>query len=298
MVEAAALHSASSKGNEHSATASDSQTITIPAIVSGTIGHPGDIDTFSFQVKTGESLAFEIETPDLTPPQFNPLLSVLDKQGRQILTNVYMRVGRIPNYRKTVQPKSLWTFKTGGEFRLQIQDVTSRYGNSGFRYRVMVRPQIPHLGEVHITEEAVKMSDMTRVQLPIDRINLHLGVPKRITIQTDLEEGFVGNVVLRVEGLPAGVEVLPESQIEPDHAVVLDEGERDVYLPRLSKASLVLLANTTTPVLSTPQLVRISAQPVLWNNTAQSNQLNRSSRLPSFGREISLLVVDSGNENL
>ena len=175
---------------------------------------------------------------------------------------------------------------------MQIQDVTSRFGNRGFRYRVMVRPQIPHLGEVYITEEVVKMSDMTRIQIPVDRINLQVGVPKRLTVQASLEEGFVENLILRVEGLSAGVEALPESEIESDHAVVLDEGERDMYVPRLSKASLIFIAKRMPSAPLRPQLARIAAQPVLLNDRARFGHLAGASSL-LFGREIPLLIVDS-----
>ena len=150
---------------------------------------------------------------------------------------------------------------------------------------------------MRITEELVKETDMTRTQLAVDRINLHVGTPQKLTVLASLqEEGFVGDVVLRVKGLPDGVEALTESQNEPDNPVVLDEGERDQYVPRLSKASLLLIAGTTALSTSTPQRIRIILQPVLWNNMPHSTHFRGELGLPFLGREISLMVVNPGNK--
>ena len=54
--------------------------ISIPAIIEGSIERPGDIDSFKFKVDPGQKLAFEIETPEFTPPRFNPRLGVVDSK--------------------------------------------------------------------------------------------------------------------------------------------------------------------------------------------------------------------------
>ena len=77
----AALNLTPSVKRAHEETAYHALEITVPAILQGSIDHPGDVDTFSFKVMDDQSLAFEIETPDSAPPQFNPLLTVLDKEG-------------------------------------------------------------------------------------------------------------------------------------------------------------------------------------------------------------------------
>jgi hypothetical protein len=56
--------------------------VSIPAIIEGTIDHPNDVDSFKFKAKRGESLAFEIETPDATIPIFNPRLTFWTKTDR------------------------------------------------------------------------------------------------------------------------------------------------------------------------------------------------------------------------
>ena len=82
--------------------------VSLPALVEGAIEHPGDVDTFKFQVGTGDRLAFEIETPESRTPRFNPRLGVFDSDGREFLTNVYKRISRNGQfYLKTVEPKTL-----------------------------------------------------------------------------------------------------------------------------------------------------------------------------------------------
>ncbi len=230
--------------------------ITAPALIQGTIDRPGDADGFKFRAKAGQSLAFEIETPEMTLPQFNPWLVVRNAEGREVLSNVYMRSGRFPNYRKTVQPKTLHTFASDGEFYLQIRDITSRYGNARFRYKILVRPQVPHVGEIQINEYRSDLMEGRVLAIPIERINLEAGRAKKLAVATALEEGFSRPVAVSVEGLPPGVELLPGSDPEPDPVPPVDEGERDKYVPRSSKATLILLSRSDAAPMTTPRLVR------------------------------------------
>jgi hypothetical protein len=92
--------------------------------------------------------------------------------------------------------------------------------------------------------------------VPIDRINLQAGSPKTLTVVTSHEEGFSGPVAVSVEGLPAGIELLPGSDPEPDHVMPLDQGDRDSYVPRTSKATLILLAGADAAPTTAPRLVR------------------------------------------
>ena len=45
----------------------------IPSLIEGRIQAPGDVDLFRFQAEAGQKLAFELETPDVSPPHFKPL---------------------------------------------------------------------------------------------------------------------------------------------------------------------------------------------------------------------------------
>ena len=133
------------------------KSISLPAVIEGTIEHPGDLDSFRFKVDPGQKLAFEVETPDAQPPYFNPRLGVVDSQNKELFSNVERRLSMFNNnadpqvYLKAVEPKATYTFDNGGEYVLQVRDITSRYGNSSYRYRILVRPEIPHVGEITVT---------------------------------------------------------------------------------------------------------------------------------------------------
>ena len=53
-----------------------------------------------------------------------------------------------------------------------------------------------------------------------------------------------------------GVELLPGSDPDPDRVAPVEEGERDKYVPRSSKATLILLSRSNTAPMTTPRLVR------------------------------------------
>lgn len=137
------------------------QSLSVPGLVEGAIKHPGEISAFKFKAAAGQKLAFEIETPEAKPPYFNPRLGVVDSHDHEVFSNVE-RVLSMFNYNadpqvylKRVVAKSTFTFEHGGEYTLQIRDITERYGGPAYRYRVLVRWEIPHVGEAGSAEIVV-----------------------------------------------------------------------------------------------------------------------------------------------
>ena len=223
--------------------------VSFPLLIEGAIERPGDIDSFKFTVKDGERLAFEIETPATAPPFFNPRVGIVDGDGIEFLTNIYKRMGRqFQFYRKTVEPKTVYTFELGGEYTLQVRDISSRHGGPNFVYRLLIRPQIPHVGELKLKEKWV---------------NLTQGEAKKLTVITGQEEGFSGEIALRVENLPPGVEVFPGTEVEPDRGPNPDEGPKERFVAKSQKATILLMAGREAPVTTWPQFVRITARPVM-----------------------------------
>ena len=152
-----------------------------PVLIEGSVDLPGDVDTFRLRVESGERLAFELETP-----HFNPKLTLLDSEGKEFLTNIYRRIGRnFTFYLKTVEPKLVEVFKPGGEYTLQVQDVTSRFGNPNFRYRLLIRPQIPHVGSIYVKEMQKRVCGTLVSKLNGHRVNLIPGKAKKMTLITE-----------------------------------------------------------------------------------------------------------------
>ena len=222
----------------------------IPFLVEGSIDQPGDLDRLvSFRVQSGHKLSFEMETPEATLPDFNPRWAVLDEAGQVVLSNVYRRVVRQAlSYSKTIEPKTIHTFLRGGTYTLRVRDTTQRNGASDFRYRLLVRPQIPHAGDLRVRE---------------DRLNLVPGEAGKLTVTTGQEEGFAGQILLQVEGLPPGVQALPGTDYQPETPPHLDQGPRERYMPQRGATSIMIVAAADAPATRMPRVLRISARPVV-----------------------------------
>ena len=223
---------------------------TLPFLVEGAIDQPGDLDRLvSFRVRPGRKLSFELETPEATLPDFNPRWAVLDEAGQVVLSNVYRRVVRQAlSYSKTIEPKTIHTFLRGGTYTLRVRDTTQRNGASDFRYRLLVRSQIPHAGELKVQE---------------DRLNLVPGEAGKLTVTTGQEEGFAGQILLQVEGLPPGVQALPSTDYQPETPPNLDEGPKARYMPQQGATSVMIVAAAGAPATHMPRILRIRARPVV-----------------------------------
>ena len=223
----------------------------VPGLAEGTIDRPGDADFFEFEAKPDQALAFEIETPEARPVRFNPRLEILDAAGREAFTNLYKKIKQKDSvtYVKALSPKTVHTFRSGGRYYLRVSDVTPRYGGPDYRYRVLVRPQIPHVGELEVDA---------------DRLNLVAGRSKKLTLTSEQEEGFSGEVAVVVEGLPLGVRGLPVGTDVPDPGPGGEKGiEKESYVPNTRKASVVLLAESAAAVTNLPRMLRVAARPIV-----------------------------------
>ena len=222
--------------------------IPLPAMIVGTFEHPGDIDRFRFSIEEGDRLVLEVETPEKTIPEMNPYLRVVDDTGVEAFTNVYSNLNANGNIGKQIQAKTAFSFSRDGEFTLEIRDITATYGDREMKYRVLIRPQIPHLGEVHVAEE---------------HINLIAGQAKKLSVTTDQEEGYEGFVVLSVEGLPEGVQAVPGTEVEPDRPPPFSEGKKERFKTKSQKATFILLPGRDAPATHMPAVARVYAQPVV-----------------------------------
>jgi len=222
--------------------------IPLPAMIVGTFEYPGDIDRVSFSIKAGDKVVLEVETPMKTIPEMNPYLRVVDDAGVEAFTNVYSNVNANGNIAKQIQPKTAFAFSRDGEFTLEIRDITVTYGDRDMRYRVLVRPWVPHLGEVHIAE---------------DHINLVAGEAKKLSVITDQEEGYDGFVVLSIDGLPEGVQAVPGTEVEPDRPPPFSADKKERFRTKSQKATFVLLPGRDAPATHVPAVARVYAQPVV-----------------------------------
>ena len=222
--------------------------IQFPTMITGTIERPGDIDRVRFSVEEGEKLVFEIETPDKSLPQLNPLLRVIDSDGNEAVTNIWSRVNANGNISKQIYAKTQYAFPRAGDFTLEIRDITVSYGNAGMAYKVLVRPWVPHLGEAHLSP---------------DRLNLAAGKAAELSFKIDQEEGYEGLALFTVEGLPSGVEAVTGAAVEPDSPPPFNEGKKERFTTQSQKATFVLITAPDAPPTPAPSVARIHARPVV-----------------------------------
>lgn len=228
--------------------------ISLPALIDGAIGHPGDIDYYRFEVEAGAGIALEVETPEQVPFHFMPYLVMLDDQGSEVVKNVYRKKVSPETWLNLLEPKTIYTFTEGGEYFLRVSDLTSRNGASDFRYRIMVRPQIPHVGEIKLA--ALKGYPS------LDHVNLHVGQTRRVTVTVEQEENFDGLVTIACENLPAGVQVMPAAEVEPDKTGEEYDTPDRRYVPKSKTVTLLFAAALEAPA-GPPRPVRVLARPVV-----------------------------------
>jgi hypothetical protein len=234
--------------------------VKIPAIMEGILQSPGDVDYYSFQAEPGQKLAFEIETPYLPPPYFNPRVAVFDSAGKELLTNIHNVLGGDgDDWLKFVEPKVVYTFQEGGEYRLQVRDLTSRLGGADFAYRILIRPQVPHVGKVE-----ARSGSPARI---LDHINLAAGESQRVSVDADLEEGFEGEVAVTVENLPAGVGALAAISDTTEKATAAsskpggDIHKERFRAPRFS-ATIIFIADPDARPTAAPRMIELKARPI------------------------------------
>ncbi|MCI0628743.1 MAG: hypothetical protein L0387_45050 [Acidobacteria bacterium] len=239
--------------------------IAVPALIEGTIEQPGDVDKLRFQVKNGTRLAFEIQTPQRPGPFFTPRVGVFDESDQEVFNNVYVYAYGSGEYKANViRSKVIFNFEHGGEYRLEVEDVTSRNGGPDFRYRISVRPQIPHVGRIDVASSFARTFDGSITDGPeVQHLNLVAGGVKKIVVLTEQEEGFNGEIALNFEGLPPGVAVFPATGIQPERPAILDEGKKELYRPAQQEVTVLFVAAPDAPVTRVPHMVRLTAKPVV-----------------------------------
>lgn len=220
-----------------------------PGLVDGNIAHAGEAHVIHMNLEKAQDLAIEIETPEATLPRFNPVVRLMEPGGQEVVTNVYTKLNNNGLYMmKMIQAKTAFSLAAPGMYTLQIRDITTDRGAADFHYRVLVRPQIPHIG---------------RLTCSADHINLHAGETRTLTVTLDREEDFGGAVALAVENLPPGVTAAPAMEKPADRPPLPNGGKLERYISKPQTASLLLVAAPDAPLSDQPVSLRVVARPVV-----------------------------------
>jgi len=230
------------------ATATSAPTFQLPGTVEGGLAEPGETHRAHFRLDGPQDLAIEVETPATAPPLFNPIVRLLNTAGQEVATNIFVGRGACSGALvKSLQAKTIVPVRDPGDYTVEIRDTTSDLAEPGFRYRLQVRPQIPHLGQVKIDE---------------DHVNLALEETKTIRVIFDREEGYHGAVAVAVESLPPGVQALAGADFEPDKDPPQFLGKRERYTPRTERTVVVFTASAEAAPMRQPQVARLVVRPI------------------------------------
>ncbi len=247
------------------------QELSIPGLAEGQINLPGDVDRFRIQTTSGQALAFEIETPHLSPPHFSPWLKVLDSGGEVVVQNIFREYGGNgidPN--RYLERKTIHTFQEGGEYTLLIRDATDTASGEGYAYRLLVRPQIPHIGRMEVSLGVFSVSSQL-VEMT-DRLNMRPGQTQKLTLVADLEEGFTGEVSVQLENLPPGLRAYASTPASWSQLLVqgiqyrppgVDLMDPSSHRPERQAVTLLLEAGPEIRPTSFPRFLEVTARPMV-----------------------------------
>jgi len=228
--------------NEPNDATATAQALSLPNLVQATIGRPKDVDYYKFNVESATKLAFEIRTPILKHPYISPRLSILNASGEAIFDNIYRKVaGDGDDWIKSVEPKTIYDFEEKGEYFLKVHDLTTTRGGPDFAYQLLVRPQIPHIGRIAAREVGYRGTYAYE-----EYLNLRRGEARKVNVVSEQEEGFDGDIAVRFEGLPPGVEVFPLTAEEGDVSVI---GQVYEFRGKIDKEHYMPIKRQTDPLL-------------------------------------------------
>ncbi len=241
-----------------------------PGVVEGRIDQPGKAHIIHLQVDKPQQVAIEVQTPEATLPRFNPVVRLMEPGGREIATDVYTKLNNNGLYMmKMIEAKTTVNLTATGEYTIQIRDITTSGAGSDFLYRVVVRPQVPHVGKIEVAD---------------DRVNLAAGSSHPLAVTIDREEGFGGYVAFDVEGLTAGVTVLPALEDYVEALPLPNGGRVERYIAKQQKSVLLLAAADTAQLTAMPVRVRLVARLVRDGHLSD----------PIASKELLLMVISPG----
>ncbi|MEX2264828.1 MAG: hypothetical protein WD696_22935 [Bryobacteraceae bacterium] len=221
----------------------------LPGTLEGSLGQPGEAHRARFQLDGPQDIAIEVETPATAPPLFNPVVRLLDTAGQEVATNVFVGVGDCSGeMSKSLQAKTIIPLRDAGGYTVEIRDTTSDLAEPGFRYRVQVRPQIPHVGQISID---------------VDHVNLVPGDAQMVRVIFDREEDYRGAIAVTAESLPPGVQASAGADFEPDKDPPRFPGKRERYTARTERTVVVFTADADAAPTAHPWIARLAVRPIV-----------------------------------
>lgn len=173
------------------------QSVTLPVIVNGRIGSPGDLDVFSFGGKKGQSVAVQVSARRLDSP-LDSVIRITDPAGRQIALNDDFE--DLAGGANTHQADSyaLFTIPQDGAYQVHLGD-TVRAGGEEYSYRLRIAPAQPGFD----------------LRVVPSSLSIRRKASTALTVHVARRDGYKGPVRVEFAGLPPGLTSAPVT-IPPD----------------------------------------------------------------------------------
>ncbi|MGC9973147.1 MAG: hypothetical protein ABSE56_21430 [Bryobacteraceae bacterium] len=173
------------------------QRVKLPLIVNGRIDRPGDWDIFRFDGRAGDEIVAEVFARRLDSP-LDSVLKLTDATGRQLAFNDDFEDKGAGLITHQADSRILFKLPAKGTYYLHLGD-TQQKGGPEYVYRLRIsRPQ---------PDFALRVVPST--------INVRPGMTVPITVYALRQDGFAGEIALRLTDAPPGF-VLSGGTVPPD----------------------------------------------------------------------------------
>ncbi len=165
-------------------TIEQAQPIDVPSGINGRIEAEGDIDCFAFSAHKGDRLSFEV-IARRQQSGLDSQLRILDEQGRQLVLNDDMRLGKRGYSDSWIEN---WAAPDDGKYIMEVRDLHLRGGPS-FVYFLQVTRSQPYF----------------ELYADTDKTPLTPGTAGVVFVRAVRKNGFNGEIQLHIDHLPPKV---------------------------------------------------------------------------------------------
>lgn len=158
--------------------------VAVPAVVAGRIGEASEVDNYTFDAKKGDRFTFET-TARRAQSSLDSIIAIYDDKGKRLLEADDATIHKM-SYSDSLT--EFWAAPADGRYLVEVGDLHLR-GGASFTYSLSITRSQPHF-TLHTDMDKVLICGDTGAQIFVKCVR---------------KNGFVGEIDLKVEGLPKGV---------------------------------------------------------------------------------------------
>lgn len=160
--------------------------VSVPVVMNGRIGAPGEVDSWWIELAKDEPLSFAVHAANLGS-LLDSVLRIHDETGAEVASNDDTGTGKTDSGLNFKAPAD-------GRYRLTVQDTFDSRGGELFAYRLYAEPT----GEPEPDFE---------IQLPVDSVTVDRGTEVKLKVTATRKGNFQGAITLEAGLLPTGVSI-------------------------------------------------------------------------------------------